>query len=335
MYKKYIMYHKTLKKKNNFKNKTLKKSLVKKSSLMKIEANKYFNKNIKNKNYNKTSMIYNNQFIKLLSQLEELMKKKGEFFRARAYTKAKEKLILYNKPITNVSQLKNEKGIGDTILNKLQEFIDTGTLKVLEKAKVNPVFIFTDVYGIGPKKANELVKKHNIKTIKELREKQNEVLNDVQIKGLKYYEDVLKRIPRKEIETYEKELNKIFDLVKNKDSSMQIMGSYRRGAKDSGDIDICISDPNDDVNVFNKFIDTLIERKILIEVLSRGNTKSLGISQLRRKPARRIDFMFTKHNELSFALLYFTGSKEFNTVMRKRALDMGYTMNEHGFHKLK
>ena len=44
--------------------------------------------------------------------------------------------------------------------------------------------------------------------------------------------------------------------------------------------------------------------------------------------------MFTKHKELSFVLLYFTGSKEFNTVMRKRALDMGYTMNEHGFHKL-
>ena len=107
------------------------------------------------------------------------------------------------------------------------------------------------------------------------------------------------------------------------------MGSYRRGAKDSGDIDICISDPNDDAGVFNKFIDALIEKGILIEVLSRGNTKSLGVSRLRRKPARRIDFMFTKHNELAFALLYFTGSKSFNTVMRKRALDMGYSMNEH------
>ena len=40
------------------------------------------------------------------------------------------------------------------------------------------------------------------------------------------------------------------------------MGSYRRGKKDSGDIDICISDPNDDVNVFNNFIDALIEKKI-------------------------------------------------------------------------
>ena len=127
---------------------------------------------------------------------------------------------------------------------------------------------------------------------------------------------------------------KIFDKVKNKDSTFQIMGSYRRGDKNSGDIDICISDSNDDSGVFNKFIDALIEKGILIEVLSRGNTKSLGVSKLRRKPARRIDFMFTKHNELAFALLYFTGSKEFNTVMRKRALDMGYSMNEHGLYKM-
>ena len=324
------MYNKTLKKSDI--KKISKKKTLKKKLLMKIESIKSYNKTIKKNS--KSSMTYNTDFIKLLNELEELMKKKGEFFRARAYTKAKEKLILYKKPITEVNQLKDIKGIGNTILNKLQEYVDTGTLQVLEKAKDNPVYLLTDVYGIGPKKANELVKKHNVKTIDELRDRQDELLNDVQKKGLKYYEDVLKRIPRKEIDVYEKVLKKIFDKVKNKNSTFKIMGSYRRGAKDSGDIDICISDPNDDTNVFNNFIDALIEKKILIEVLSRGNTKSLGISQLKQKPSRRIDFMFTKHKELSFALLYFTGSKEFNTVMRKRALDIGYTMNEHGFHKL-
>ena len=293
-------------------------------------------KTIKNKNRvkKKTIMAYNTQFVQVLEQLENLMKKKGEHFRARAYTKAKEAIIMIKTPIKNVNELKGIRSIGDTIIRKLQEYVDTGTLAVLEKAKTNPIFIFTEVYGIGPKKAQELVKKHKINTIDELRARQDEVLNDVQKKGLRYYEDILKRIPRKEIETYEKELTKIFNKVKNKDSTFQIMGSYRRGKKDSGDIDICISDPNDDANVFNNFIDALIEKNILIEVLSRGNTKSLGVSKLRRKPSRRIDFMFTKHNELSFALLYFTGSKEFNTVMRKRALDLGYSMNEHGLYKM-
>ena len=31
---------------------------------------------------------------------------------------------------------------------------------------------------------------------------------------------------------------------------------------------------------------------------------------------------------------YISGSKEFNTVMRKRALDLGYSMNEHGLYKM-
>ena len=197
-------------KKVNLKKKTLKVKKLKKRLRLptKIENKKSLKKSIK-RNTPSNTMKYNDQFVKVLEQLESLMMKKGEHFRARAYTKAKEAIILFKQPITEVSQLKGQRGIGNTILKKLQEFVDTGTLSVLEKAKNNPVFIFTEVYGIGPKKAEELVKKHNVTTIDELRARQDELLNDVQKKGLKYYEDILKRIPRKEIDTYEKELKKI------------------------------------------------------------------------------------------------------------------------------
>ena len=33
--------------------------------------------------------------------------------------------------------------------------------------------------------------------------------------------------------------------------------------------------------------------------------------------ARRVDFLFTTKEEFPFAILYFTGSKEFNTSVRK------------------
>ena len=125
-------------------------------------------------------------------------------------------------------------------------------LEVLENAKNDPMLIFTEIYGIGSKKAEELVKKHKVTTIEELREKQEELLNDKQKIGLKHYEDILKRIPREEIIKYEKELKKIFKKVKNSGSTFQIVGSYRRGNTDSGDIDICISDPDDDVEVFKQ-----------------------------------------------------------------------------------
>ena len=59
--------------------------------------------------------------------------------------------------------------------------METGTLQVLESvAKNDPMLIFTEVYGIGSKKANELVKTHNVTTIAQLRARQDELLNDKQ-----------------------------------------------------------------------------------------------------------------------------------------------------------
>ena len=69
--------------------------------------------------------------------------------------------------------------------------------------------------------------------------------------------------------------------------------------------------------------------------MSRGNTKSLAISRLSESHTpRRIDFLYSTIDEYAFAILYFTGSALFNTIMRQRALDMNYTLNEHGFHTM-
>ena len=77
------------------------------------------------------------------------------------------------------------------------------------------------------------------------------------------------------------------------------------------------------------------DRQIIVEVLSRGPTKCLVIAKIPGSQyARRVDFLFTSHDEYPFAVLYFTGSKELNTAMRERALKMGFTLNEHGFSKM-
>ena len=39
--------------------------------------------------------------------------------------------------------------------------------------------------------------------------------------------------------------------------------------------------------------------------------------------------MYTKPEEYPFAILYFTGSMEFNTKMRKDLLDQGLSLNEY------
>ena len=68
--------------------------------------------------------------------------------------------------------------------------------------------------------------------------------------------------------------------------------------------------------------------------MSHGNVKCLAVGKIKGRPNRRVDFMYSPPLEYPFAILYFTGSKNFNTFMRQRALHIGLTMNEHGFHHM-
>ena len=279
------------------------------------------------------SAPYNDAFIDLLGKLEKIMSRKGEPMRARAYQKAQQSLMLYDKPINSVAELAPLKGIGKTMLSKFQEYIDTGKISAIEKEKNNPLILFTNIYGVGPKKADDLVKK-GITTIEELRKNTGE-LNDKQKLGLQYYEDIEKRIPRAEIDDYKKVFSKIMREINYPGASMDIVGSYRRGVKDSGDIDVIMTDKGDSKELLGTFVDRLADKGILLHKLTDGKTKVLGIARLPGKTvARRVDFLYTPQSEYAFAVLYFTGSKIFNTVMRQRALDMGYTLNEHGIYRM-
>jgi DNA ligase (NAD+) len=278
----------------------------------------------------------NEKFIELMEKLADIMLKQGEPFRARAYQKAQETIMAYPSDILSPNNLKGKPGIGETIMEKFNEYIKTGTLKVLEREKNNPINILAEVYGIGPKKAKDLVDQ-GITSIAELRENQG-LLNDIQKVGLEFYEHILKRIPRSEIEDYKGVFEKAFPnqgspLAKGIDGKMEIVGSYRRGAQSSGDIDVIIT--SNSPRVFTTFVDNLIKEKIILYVLSRGPTKCLVVAKIPSSDtARRVDFLYTNPEEFPFAILYFTGSKIFNTVMRHIALEKGYTMNEHGIYKM-
>jgi len=274
---------------------------------------------------------YNETFIEVLERLASLMSKKGDNIRSRIYTKAQDTLRSLTEDITSIDQLNGKPNIGPTIKEKLKEYLETGTLQIFEREKGKPEYILSEIYGVGPKKAKDLVEK-GITSIAQLRERQDELLNDVQIAGLKYYEDILERIPRSEIDKYDAIFKEEFDKLSSPDSQYEIVGSYRRGAHTSGDIDVIIT--TSDPTVFTRFVDALIEKEVILEVLSRGKTKCLVITKLRgEKFARRVDFMNTSAEEYPFAVLYFTGSKTFNTVMRGHALKMGLSLNEHGLYK--
>ena len=285
------------------------------------------NKTLKKKHYRMSRL--NDSFVKVLLTLKNNMMRNGELMRARAYNKAMEAIIKYPGDIISLDQLESVRNIGPSTIKHLKNYMETKSIEVIE----SPVRILTDVYGIGPKKARTLIDEEKITTIEELEERKMDVLNDVQRKGLRYYEDFRKRIPREEINAYLKILTRYFNQLSYKEARFEIVGSWRRGALDSGDIDVIITDESN--GVFHDFINLLIKKKIVIETLSRGNTKCLAVSRLANSPARRIDFLYTPPREWPFALLYFTGNAEFNVVMRETANTQGYSLNEHGLYKNK
>ena len=294
---------------------------------------KNMNMNIKEK-----ETVYNGVFSDIMGQVYEIVMKQGQPFRGKAYQKAQETIMSYKGDIYSPDQLKGLPGIGPAIMEKLSEYVRTGTLQIIEREKNNPVNILADIYGVGPKKAKELVEA-GITNIAQLRVNADTLLNDTQKVGLKYYEDILQRIPRSEIDEYNAIFNKIFVSVgeksvsKDEERVYEIVGSYRRGAQNSGDIDVIITSKNGEV--FRDFIDKLIKKGIILEVLSRGSSKCLVIAKIPSSSfARRVDFLYTSPEEYPFSVLYFTGSKVFNTVMRHQALTMDLTMNEHGMYSI-
>jgi DNA polymerase beta len=279
--------------------------------------------------------------IKQLILLANDKKAKNDTFRYRAYMKAITALKDYEDEITTAKDLDKVKGLAKgSIKEKIIEFIETNRIPEVENITNESTVIqdLLNIYGIGPSKANELFSKYNITSIDDLKIKLKDnpnLLNDKQKIGLEYYKDLLKKIPRKEMEKHEEYITDfIKDIDKENNLIYEVTGSYRRGANKSGDIDVLCTTKTDNTLLFNEIIETLEIDDYIKETLAKGDKKFMGICKLHRyKTNRRLDMIYTNKNNYPFALLYFTGSGQFNIEMRNYALSLGYSLNEYGLKK--
>ena len=110
----------------------------------------------------------NETVIDVLERLAKTMARRGDFMKSRIYTRAADTVMTIEEDITSVDQLKGRSHIGPVILAKLRDYMETGTLRIFEEEKGKPENVLSEVYGIGPKKAKDLVDK-GVTTIEELR----------------------------------------------------------------------------------------------------------------------------------------------------------------------
>jgi DNA polymerase beta len=283
-------------------------------------------------------MDYKPLLIENLAVLEKFERQAKNVFKARAYGKVLREIKAIDGPIHTEEQVMSLPGVGKSLHEKIKEIFETGRLQRVKDIEDSPGFNvaeqFLKIYGVGPVKADELARKHRMRSIEELRQ-HPELLNEKQLIGLKYYEDINERIPRKEMLLHQKQLMRRLKEVDERFEG-EIVGSFRRGAVDSGDIDILVKMPSsvpspETLEAFQRFIHYLQGTEYVTDILATGPKKFMGISKLSKKhKARRLDVLLTPEEEYPYAVFYFTGSDKFNVAMRKKALEKGYTMNEHG-----
>jgi DNA polymerase beta len=265
--------------------------------------------------------------LKILADYERINK---EPFKVKAYEKVINSIELFDKKIETLEDIKLLKGVGKKIEDKIIEFLNTGNIEEVVSVLNDPKYILGNklkgIYGVGPAKITELMTK--IEDFDELKE-HPELLNDKQKIGLKYYDDMNLRIPMAEGKQHFKIVGKILNTLYS-GIEFEFVGSFRRKNKDMGDIDILIK--NRKGLVLKDVIKQLEDKSYIIEKLAQGNNKFMGICRLSPElPARRIDILVADPSYYYFALLYFTGSYNFNIYMRKIALTKGLSLSEYGF----
>lgn len=317
----------------------------------------------------KGSDPHRDNVIAILKKLGNTNRVLGELHRARAYSRAIQLLgehALANPgvPLTSAEQIKHLKGIGPKLYIRIDEIIKTGTLRELnhlfEDPNMNALMDISAVHGVGPKAALRFHKLHGISTVAELREKvaKEEIeLNAAQQIGLRYHEDLIKKIPFNECTEHGEFLTAQARKALHRDVLVTICGSHRRKLPFSSDIDVLVSMPpeyadNSETSLgaagapmlrmppnADKFLPTLVahlhKSGYLMDTLALGDTKYMGVCKLKgHDVTRRIDIRWVSPQSYPTALLYFTGSKVFNTRMREYALGKGYSLSEYGLYKL-
>jgi len=255
----------------------------------------------------------------------------------------------YNKDIIKLSDLDELikiKGIGEGTIRRIREIIDTGKLDEIKITKEDKIYLkmieeLEDIYGIGRITAYKLFKQHGIKSIDELIKKVNlgeiHVSENIKI-GLKYVNKLDTQIPRIDIDEFNEYL---LDILLDIDPKLfgTVCGSYRRLKETSENVDLIIvhtdyKDLNDNIktNYIDIFVNQLIKNNIIIESLTKTDvkTKYMGIFKWKNSKPRRIDVRFIPYESYYYAILYFTGSKDFNKNMRLNAISQNYTLNEYG-----
>lgn len=232
------------------------------------------------------------------------------------------------------TQLAAIDGVGASSVKKIVELATTGSIAELETLRAEVPPGLRDVMripGLGPKTVRRLWTEIGVESIEDLEGR----LEDGSVESMS-------RMGRKTVENLRSSIEfmksagdrrrlgdalpiaeELVDRLRALDSVRRIefAGSLRRGRDTIGDIDILVV-TDDPAGVGEAFR----TQPGVVGVLVGGETKS----SVRMDNGFQVDLRIVPEAAWGAALMYFTGSKEHNVVLRERAIARDLRLNEYG-----
>ena len=294
----------------------------------------------------------NREVARILRETAQLLEIDGAIIgRYRSYEKVAELLYSMHERIEDLAKdekkLKELPGIGDGMAAHIREILDSGDYSLREKLlKKYPVTLLELLHlqSLGPKKVAFLWKKFKVSTIEGIEKlAQDGKLRDLEGFGEKSEQNILKATAsakrssgRFKLDDVDESAQKLMAYISRMDKIVESVtpaGSLRRGKETIGDLDLLVTmrpgrDKQKDVD---EVAEHILKYPGIDQTLAHGENKVSVILG----NGLQVDVRLLEKECFGAALLYFTGSKEHNVVLRGRARDMGWTLNEYALTTLK
>jgi DNA polymerase (family 10) len=294
----------------------------------------------------------NREVARILRETAQLLEIDGAIIgRYRSYEKVAELLYSMHERIEDLAKdekkLKELPGIGDGMAAHIREILDTGDYSLREKLlKKYPVTLLELLHlqSLGPKKVAFLWKKFKVATIEGIEKLAKDgKLRDLEGFGEKSEQNILKATAsakrssgRFKLDDVDEAAQKLMAYISRMDQIVESVtpaGSLRRGKETIGDLDLLVTmrAGHDKQKEVDEVAAHILKYPGIDQTLAHGENKVSVILG----NGLQVDVRLLEKECFGAALLYFTGSKEHNVVLRGRARDMGWTLNEYALTTLK
>jgi DNA polymerase (family 10) len=277
---------------------------------------------------------------RVFAEIADLLEIKSENpFKIRAYRNASETIAHATDKLADLTdeQLRAIPGIGRDLASKIREIAETGEARyhreLLEQFPPT-ILDLLHLQGVGPKTVALLYIELGIKTVDEL----EAACGDGRVRGLKGLgpkkeQLILRACAERKQHTGRHLLSDaaeaaslLLEYLRQECPAVMFdnVGSIRRGADTTGDIDILAT--GHDPHVMSAFT----TYKLVERVLGQGETKS----SVRLWGGIQADLRLVPEESRGAAMQYFTGSKSHNIALRDRAIARGFKLNEYGLFRV-